>query len=65
MTTTTHGAEAIRAPLPKPCGHDRHVGTCASCQRAQLARWQEQSEQVQAICLGTTPAGGATPSIAQ
>jgi hypothetical protein len=26
----------------KPCRHDRHVGTCPACQRAQLARWQSQ-----------------------
>jgi hypothetical protein len=24
------------------CGHTRHVGTCAACQRAQLARWRAQ-----------------------
>jgi len=24
------------------CGHARHVGTCPSCQRAQLARWNAQ-----------------------
>jgi hypothetical protein len=29
----------------KPCGHARHVGTCASCQRAQLARWRTQLAQ--------------------
>lgn len=26
----------------KTCGHDRHVGTCPACQRAQLARWRSQ-----------------------
>lgn len=25
-----------------PCGHTRHVGTCPTCQRVQLARWREQ-----------------------
>lgn len=25
-----------------PCGHERHVGTCPACQRAQLARWSSQ-----------------------
>lgn len=25
-----------------PCGHDRHVGSCPACQRAQLARWRAQ-----------------------
>jgi hypothetical protein len=24
------------------CGHTHHVGTCAGCQRAQLARWRAQ-----------------------
>jgi hypothetical protein len=27
---------------PKPCGHDRHVGPCPACQRAQLARWRSE-----------------------
>jgi hypothetical protein len=31
---------SLRAP--KPCGHDRHVGPCPACQRAQLARWNSQ-----------------------
>ncbi|HTP22128.1 MAG TPA: hypothetical protein VMJ65_21145 [Solirubrobacteraceae bacterium] len=26
----------------KVCGHAAHVGTCAACQRAQLAKWQAQ-----------------------
>jgi len=26
----------------KLCGHPVHVGTCAMCQRAQLARWRAQ-----------------------
>jgi hypothetical protein len=30
----------------RPCGHARHVGTCAGCQRAQLARWRGQLMQV-------------------
>ena len=32
--------------LDKGCGHPHHVGTCASCQRAQLTRWQLQLIQV-------------------
>lgn len=24
------------------CGHDRHIGACPACQRAQLARWSSQ-----------------------
>jgi len=27
----------------KACGHVRHVGICAVCQRAQLARWSAQA----------------------
>ena len=30
----------------KACGHTAHVGTCAACQRAQLAKWQAQLAQV-------------------
>ncbi|MDX6341497.1 MAG: hypothetical protein QOH87_1635 [Trebonia sp.] len=26
----------------KACLHERHVGTCPACQRAQLARWDSQ-----------------------
>jgi hypothetical protein len=29
----------------KPCGHERHVGTCPSCQRGQLAKWDAQLAQ--------------------
>ena len=45
----TVDAEAFRThpheralPAPRQCGHARHVGTCPSCQRAQLARWNAQ-----------------------
>ena len=31
--------------IGKSCGHAAHVGTCASCQRAQLARWRTQLAQ--------------------
>lgn len=35
-----------RAPgIGRPCGHAQHVGTCASCQRTQLARWRTQLAQ--------------------
>jgi hypothetical protein len=33
------------ALLVKQCGHNRHVGTCPVCQRAQLAKWQAQLTQ--------------------
>jgi hypothetical protein len=32
--------------VAKACGHTTHVGTCAACQRAQLAKWREQLAQV-------------------
>ena len=31
------------------CHHRGHVGTCAACQRAQLARWRVQLAQAAAI----------------
>jgi hypothetical protein len=31
-----------------PCGHTRHVGTCPTCQRMQLARWRRQLAHVDA-----------------
>jgi hypothetical protein len=30
----------------RPCGHVHHVGTCPYCQRAQLARWRRQLNEV-------------------
>lgn len=52
------------------CGHIRHVGTCAACQRAQLARWQAQLTQASAARMYQTPsrtalAWSATPPIGQ
>jgi hypothetical protein len=38
----TRGASNSAVRPSKPCGHDRHVGTCPACQRAQLARWRSQ-----------------------
>jgi hypothetical protein len=32
--------------VAKACGHTAHVGTCAACQRAQLAKWRDQLAQV-------------------
>jgi hypothetical protein len=43
--TSPAGAAAVRVPLgqvAKACGHVAHVGTCAECQRIQLAKWQAQ-----------------------
>ena len=31
--------------IGKPCRHATHIGTCASCQRTQLARWRTQLAQ--------------------
>jgi hypothetical protein len=39
-------AHAPRVAI-KPCGHLRHIGTCAACQRAQLARWNMQLADAQ------------------
>ena len=43
------GLGRLGAPSPEgertpqsPCGHTRHVGTCPTCQRMQLARWRGQ-----------------------
>jgi hypothetical protein len=47
--TSSTTATAVRVQLgqaAKPCGHTAHVGTCAACQRAQLAKWREQLAQV-------------------
>jgi hypothetical protein len=44
-----HSAQAHSARAPKPCGHVRHVGTCAPCQRAQLARWNAQLAAVEQL----------------
>jgi hypothetical protein len=44
-----HNAHAYAGRAPKPCGHIRHVGTCAPCQRAQLTRWRAQLTQVQGV----------------
>jgi hypothetical protein len=30
----------------RACGHTAHVGTCAQCQRAQLAKWEAQLADV-------------------
>ena len=39
------GQAALGRARARACGHDRHVGTCGACQRAQLARWQAQLSQ--------------------
>jgi hypothetical protein len=31
-----------------PCGHRTHIGTCAACQRRQMAKWAAQLQQVTA-----------------
>jgi hypothetical protein len=47
---TAHGAW----PADVACGHRSHVGTCASCQRRQKARWAAQLQQA------TMQGGGPT-----
>jgi hypothetical protein len=48
LRETEHGDLNVRRVdgRQKPCGHDRHVGTCPGCQRVQLARWQAQLADV-------------------
>jgi hypothetical protein len=36
------------------CGHAKHVGSCPTCQRAQLARWRAQLLQARALETGIT-----------
>lgn len=42
----SHAVHSQRPIVLKPCGHDRHVGTCSTCQRVQLERWNAQLAQV-------------------
>jgi hypothetical protein len=46
MQETHHMTRIEPADTGKPCGHAHHVGTCPSCQRAQLNRWHMQLIQV-------------------
>jgi len=49
LRTSAPVASAVRGHLgkgAKACGHTAHVGTCAACQRAQLAKWRAQLSQV-------------------
>jgi len=36
-------------PDTRTCSHSRHVGTCPSCQRTQLARWSAQLAAVTSV----------------
>jgi hypothetical protein len=41
--------------LPPPaCGHRTHVGTCAECQRRQIAKWAAQLQHATAQAVGHT-----------
>jgi hypothetical protein len=42
VTGTRRKATVSSLRAPTQCGHERHVGTCPACQRAQLARWSSQ-----------------------
>ena len=48
----------------KACGHIRHAGCCACCQRAQLARWTmqltEATARPQDDLTGDQPAHGSS-----
>jgi hypothetical protein len=50
----------------KPCLHDRHVGTCPHCQRAQLARWNSQlldSAASPGVLVPVPPGPGESPQV--
>jgi hypothetical protein len=49
---------ASNAAAAKVCGHDRHVGCCACCQRAQLARWTMQLTEATAHPRARLDGGG-------
>ena len=53
QTPIVHNTHMHSAHGEKSCGHARHVGTCAECQRAQLARWSVQLAQAQPARYGT------------
>jgi hypothetical protein len=42
--------DQIGVRVTKQCGHEGHVGTCAVCQRMQLAKWQAQLAQATSAC---------------
>jgi hypothetical protein len=42
--------ESQTVRVTKQCGHEGHVGTCAVCQRMQLAKWQAQLAQATTAC---------------
>lgn len=45
-STSAAPARGHSGQVAKACGHTTHVGPCAACQRAQLAKWREQLAQV-------------------
>lgn len=48
MHESDHMTRVEKPEWGKSCGHPHHVGTCASCQRAQLSRWRMQLIQAKA-----------------
>jgi hypothetical protein len=53
QTPIVHNTHTHSAHAAKVCGHVRHVGTCADCQRAQLTRWGAQLAQAQPVRYST------------
>ncbi len=51
-----------QTPGEKPCQHDKHVGTCPCCQRAQLARWQAQLDELTSEGRGAASTGIDAPA---
>ena len=49
--TTSHDdlVGSTTAGAGRSCQHSTHVGTCAACQRAQLARWEAQLSHAAAM----------------
>jgi hypothetical protein len=48
LTTARSEPRSYELRPDRAFGHARHVGTCAACQRAQLARWRAQLLQASA-----------------
>jgi hypothetical protein len=45
----------VHRATARACRHTRHVGCCSECQRAQLARWDEQLRQVERARFAPRP----------
>jgi hypothetical protein len=57
-TNTVMKNASDAAMSAQACGHNRHVGCCACCQRAQLARWTIQLAEATARPRAALNIGG-------